>query len=184
MSEVLQLRMFAVFGLMEYPLRARCSSSPVNLSYLLGPGFLIITNGHWLVQVWRMSWSALSEWRVGYFSAEAKGLTASLTLGFLLLLLLEVICRWRSVDGLSEQPTGAGSEAHLYVAERGNVLLVVGVRALGLGGMEAPALGKGPQLLGMRPVYSWFGDLLPAFLSEWIASSHLLNNYNRYGGIR
>lgn len=121
---------------------------------------------------------------MGYFSAEAEGLTASLTLGFFLLLLLEIVGRRRSVNGLSEQPAGAGSEANLYVTERGNVLLVVGVRALGFGSMEAPALGKGPQLLGMRPVYSRFGDLLPAFLSEWIASGHLLNNYNRYGAIR
>lgn len=91
---------------------------------------------------------------MGYFSAEAEGLPASLTLGFLLLLLLEVVGRRGSVDGLGEEPAGAGSEAHLYVAERGNVLLVVGVRALGLGRMESPALGKGPQLLGMRPVDS------------------------------
>lgn len=87
-----------------------------------------------------------------YFSAEAKGLSTSFALGFLLLLLLEVVCRRRSINTLGEQPASAGSEAHLYVAERGKVLLVVGVGTLWFGRMEAPALGKGPQLFGMRPV--------------------------------
>jgi len=164
--------MLAVFGRREKPFFDLSSSSPANLSYLLGPGFCIIKWRHWRVQALRRNWIELSMSIFWYFSTETEGQPLQRFFR-----LLKILRRRGCLPFVREHLAGTGGKGDLDVSERVEILVIEGMRALWLDGLEPAFLGKGPELLWVRPVDYGFHDLLSALHCKGIAGGHLIPDY-------